>query len=79
MHKHAAYAAGSDDEWRQDGRPGQGVAKQQADQHAVVAVQASLAISAVVATALGREQPGKSAQQGATDQVGGGQGDGQQA
>ncbi|MNC61127.1 hypothetical protein D3C75_1110520 [compost metagenome] len=79
MHEHAAQATGGDDQWRQDRRPGQGIAEQQADQHAVVAVQASLAVGAVVAAALGGEQPGKGTEQGTADQIGGSQGDGQQA
>ncbi|MCY1175411.1 hypothetical protein D9M71_790190 [compost metagenome] len=48
-------------------------AQQQADQYAVVAVQAGLPVAAVVAAALGGEQPGQGTEQRATEQVGGGE------
>src|SRR5690606_30351767 len=72
-------ATGGDDQWRQDSRPGQHRADQDADQHAVVAVQASLTVGAVVAAALGGEQAGQGAEQGTADQRGGGQQQRQQA
>ncbi|MNP32672.1 hypothetical protein D3C76_1258690 [compost metagenome] len=75
----AGQAAGGDDQGGQYDRPGQHGADQDADQHAVVAVQPGLAVGTVVAACLGGEQAGQGAEQGTTDQAGGGQQDGQQA
>lgn len=60
-------------------RPGQHGADQDADQHAVVAVQPGLAVGTVIAACLGGEQAGQGAKQRAADQVGRRQQDGQQA
>ncbi|MCY1357071.1 hypothetical protein D9M69_435480 [compost metagenome] len=70
MGDHRAQATGGQNQWRHHRRPGEIQAQQQSEQHAVVAEQPGLTISLGIVSALRGEQPGDTTEQGAAEQGG---------